>query len=108
MHTSKRPPDIVSSRTLSAEATASAALLLIQHPAVWEALTTLALLTETADARRHEGYEAVGRAICDVLDELHISDVDADRAVQLLNGVDTTARSWAGIAHAPTHQFSVA
>ena len=108
MHTGKRPPDAVSNRTLSAEAAASAALLLIQHHAVWEALTTLALITETADARRDEGMEAVGKAICDVLDDIKMSDVDADRAVQLLNNVDSTARTWAGVAHCSTNRFEVA
>ena len=95
----RRPADTVSNRTLSAEAAASAALLLIQHHAVWEGLTTLALISETAEAQRHLGMHAVGQAICDVLDEMRISDEDADRAVQLMNTLDSTARTWAGLAH---------
>ena len=95
----KRPPDAVSNRTLSAEAAAAAALLLIQHPAVWECLTTLAHITQTIEDHRHAGLHAVGQAICDLLDDLHISDADADRAVQLLSNLDTTARTWAVMAH---------
>ena len=96
-----KQPDAVPTRTLTAEAAAAAALAMIQHPAVWEALTTLALISETVDARRHQGMAAVGEAVCQVLDEVAISDVDANRAVQLLGSVDSTARTWATTAYGP-------
>ena len=95
----RRPPDAVNTRTLTAEACASAALAMIQNPAVWDALTTLALITETAEARRSEGLHAVGEAILDVLQEIQLSDADADRAMMLITAVDSTARTWAAVAH---------
>ena len=96
---SKRPPDAVDTRLLAAEAAASAALALIQHPAVWEALTCLALVTETVDARRHEGLHMVGAAVVDVLEHMTLTEHEAERAVALLNVVDHAARTWASIAH---------
>ena len=95
----RRPPDAVDTRLLAAEAVASAALALIQHPAVWEALTSLALVMETAQARRLEGLHAVGEAVVEVLQDLDLADVDADHAARLLDVVDHAARAWAAIAH---------
>ena len=98
----RRPPDLVNNRTLTAEACASAALALIQHPAMWEALTTLALITETALARRSEGMDVVGMEIIRIIEEVPITDIEAERAVELLSTVDNTARTWARLAHRDT------
>ncbi len=103
-----KPLELVPTRTLTAEAAAAAALALIQHPAVWEALQCLALITETIEARRHQGMQSVGQAVCDLIDEVEISDVDANRAVQLLTTLDSTARTWATVAYSTTRTFAPA
>ena len=95
----RRPADVVQTRLLVAEAAASASLALVQQAAFWEALTCLALVTETAEARRAEGMEAVGIAICDVLDNMTLTEADAELAVQLLNVCDHAARTWSAVAH---------
>ncbi len=94
-----RPPSVVDTRLLSAEACASASLALIQQPVFWEALTTLALITETIEARRGEGLYNVGEAVCQIIDEIAMTEREAEQAVQLLGTVDSTARTWAAIAH---------
>ncbi len=92
-------PEAVETRLLAAEACASAAMALVQQPAFWEALSTLALLIETIEARRLEGLYNVGEAVCGLIDTLHLVDTGTEDAVQILATVDNAARTWVAIAH---------
>lgn len=76
-------PQIVPTRLLAAEATASAALALVQSPALWSALELLGQLLD--------GSSTPGLCTLTV--------PQADEAVALLDATDHTARSWAAIAH---------
>ena len=94
-----RSPEIVSTRLLTAEASASAALALIQRPALWEALTTLALLLETVQARHGEHPVTLGNELLTLIREAPITEGEAEQAVALLNSMDVATRTWAAVAH---------
>lgn len=86
----------VSSRLLTAEAVASAALALVQSPAVWTALATISLMCEAAAE-----YEAeqLGAELGDLLAGAMVNPTVSADAVALLETVDRAARTWAQIAH---------
>ena len=96
-----RQPELIPTRLLTAETCASAALALIQHPALWEALTTLALLLETLEARRGEHLMTLGHELISLLDSAPTSETEADQAITMLATLESAARTWAIMAHPP-------
>lgn len=93
-----RSHELVSQRTLTAEACAAASLALVQNPALWEALTTLAVLLETIEARGI-AHPTLARDLLEILAVAGVDGAGAEVAVQLLDAVDATARTWGALAH---------
>jgi hypothetical protein len=90
------PLQLVPGRTLAAEACASAALGLVQSPALWEALHTLALML---DAAEHLPPDELGATLAELLGGGYTSPAEAEQAVSMLETVHQSARTWAEIAH---------
>lgn len=98
MHTITRSPaELVNPRLLAAEATASAALALVQSPAAWAGLTTMMLLIEA-----HEDNDpgpARSAALAEMLTDAMVNSAQAATSVTLLEMLDHAARNWGAIAH---------
>lgn len=91
-----QPPPAVSTRLLTAEAVASAALALVQSPAVWAALATVSLMSEAA--AEHEAG-TLGDTLAELLAGAMLNPMVGADAVALLETVDHAARTWAQLAH---------
>jgi len=93
----KAPAELVSPRFLAAEAAASAALAIVQTPAIWSAIHTMALLLETTE----EPAMSEGRmnAIADLVAGSMIEQAEMTTAMEALDQLDRNARAWAMQAH---------
>ena len=92
-----KPVIMVEARTLAAEAAASSALALVQSPAVWAAVETLALMQEAAT--EYEKPDEIGAALGDLLAGAMVTRQDTTQALALLESAERTARTWAEIAY---------
>ena len=92
-----RPSELVSTRALAAAAAASSALALVQSPAIWSALHTLALMQEAT--AEYEQPDEIGAALGDLLAGAMVTKQDTTQARALLESTDRTARTWCEIAH---------
>ena len=91
------PPELVSPRFLAAEAAASAALALVQTPAVWSCLHTMALLLEAHQEPSMSSNRMA--ALAELIEESMIKQPEMTTALDMLDCLDQNARRWSRHAH---------
>jgi len=85
-------PNWSAPETLAAEAAASSALALVQSPAVWAAVETLALIAGGSDRVREARRDRA--ALGDLLAGAMVTRQDTTQALALLESAERTARTW--------------
>ena len=95
--TTTTPAELVSARYLAAETAAGAALALVQAPAIWATMHTMALLLEMQQepAMTENRLEA----LCELIEGAMIEQQQMTSTLNLLDVLDRNARSWAEQAH---------
>lgn len=91
------PPELVSPRFLAAESAASAALAMVQSPAVWSAIHTMALLLEAHEEPAMS--DARMASLADLIEGAMIQPPEMTAAMEALDSMDRAARHWGSLAH---------